>query len=157
MRVGEHLDPDLVREVDAGRVLGLAGVSRDPHFRHRRMRLADNVQILRRISLPLLRDDLVVAFDEHFFGAVAAAGGVVAHHRLVDDDRLLRTGDDLFLFLRLLRILAHTISASPRSTLPVATTVRTIASYAAHLQMCPASAAFTWSTDGFGFLSSSAF
>src|SRR6267142_3668210 len=146
MRVDDQLDPHLVREVDAGRVLGLAGVPRDRDFRHRRQRLADDVEILRRIALPLLRDDLLVAFDEHVFGTVATAGGVVPHHRLVDDDRLLGPGDDLL--LRLLRILAHTISASPRSTLPVSMTVRTIASYAAHLQMWPASAALTWSTLG---------
>ena len=59
------------------------------------MRLADRVQVLRRIALPLLRDDLVVALHEHVFGPVAAAGGVVPHHRLVDDDGLLGTGDDL--------------------------------------------------------------
>src|SRR5439155_23578850 len=51
------------------------------------------------------------------------------------------------------RAAAHAISASPRSTLPVSTTVRIIAEYAAHRQICPASAAFTSFTDGFGFLS----
>ena len=40
-------------------------------------------------------------------------------------------------------VLAHAISASPRSTFPVSTTVRMIDAYAAHRQMCPASPAFT--------------
>src|SRR5436309_14920091 len=57
----------------------------------------------------------------------------------------------------LLRILTHMISAAPRRTLPVSMTVRIIEEYAAHRQMCPASADFTSSTDGLRFLSSRAF
>src|ERR1700733_13434110 len=109
------------------------------------MRLADDIQIFRRVALPLPRDEFLVAFHQRVFRPMSAARGEVPHHRLLNDDASLRIGYD-FLFRR--RLVAHAISASPRSTLPVSMTVRTIAAYAAQRQMCPASAAFTCSTVG---------
>jgi len=46
---------------------------------------------------------------------------------------------------------------SPRSTAAESITVRTMAGYAAHLQMWPASARFTWSSEGLAVVSRSAF
>ena len=125
-RVGtsEQLHPKHVGEIDASGVLGFARKPRDPHFRHGRMRLADDIQIFRRVALPLPGNELLVAFHQRVFRTMSPAGREVPHHRLLDDDASLRLGYDL-LFGR--RLVAHAISASPRSTLPVSTTVRMIA------------------------------
>ena len=94
---------------------------------------ADDVEIVRWIALPLLGDELVVALDQRLFRPMAATGGEIAHLRLVHDADIVGPGFDLR--LGGLHILAHTISASPRSTLAVSTTVRMIEGYAAHRQI----------------------
>src|SRR2546426_9480998 len=88
---------------------------------------------------------------------MSAARGEVPDHGLVHDDRGMQMGFDLPLRSLGFLILAHTISASPRNTAAVSTTVRTIPGYAAHRQICPDNADLTSSSDGLRFLSKRAF
>ena len=68
--------------------------------------------------------------DEGVLRAVTAPRGERPHHRLLDHERAMWFGFDPGL-----RCLTHTISASPRKTLPASTTVLTMAAYAAHRQI----------------------
>jgi len=74
MRACEELRKKHIRKPDSSGVLGLAGIARYGDFRQRRLRLSNKVEILRRIALPLLRDDLVVAFDQRIARQMSAPG-----------------------------------------------------------------------------------
>src|SRR5262249_22004643 len=101
MRADEQLYPKHVGKRDSRRVLGLTGEARYRDFRKRWQRFSYQLELDRRIALPLLRDDLLVAFHQHVFRPVTAARGVVADIRHVDDDAVMSLRYDLF--LRLLR------------------------------------------------------
>src|SRR5438034_833447 len=109
---------------------------------------------LRRLPPRLRQDlrDLLITFDDPIAGQMSPTGREIPDHRLPDHNGRFQLR--LNLQLGLLGILTHMISASPRRTLPVSMTVRIIEEYAAHRQICPASADFTSSTDGLRFLSS---
>src|SRR5262249_37308196 len=117
MRTGQELCKKHIRKQDASSVLGLPGVARYGDFGQGRLRLTNHMEILRRIPLPLLCHDLLVAFDKSVAGRMPAAGRVVPDHGLVHDDRGMQAGFNLPFGSSWLLILAHrTISASPRRT-----------------------------------------
>src|SRR5205085_7031248 len=76
-------------------ILSLADVSRYRHFGHPRMRLPNEIEILWRIALPLLRHDLRVAFDKRVLRTVSATRREIPDHRLVHDDDVFRLCLDL--------------------------------------------------------------
>src|SRR2546430_12957322 len=103
-----------------------------PDFGHGGMGFANKIKFWGRKPLPLSRNELLIAFHQGVFRPMSPAGGVVPHHRLIDDHAQFRLGFELLLRLlgRLLGIFwlcTHAISASPRNTLPVSITVRTMA------------------------------
>src|SRR5438094_7213049 len=106
MGTGEQPSPKHVGQQNPSGVLRLSGIPRNRDFGHRRMRLPKEIQILWRVALPLLRNDLRVAFDEHVLWTVAAAGGEIPNHRLVHDDHMFGFRLDLLLGFWIL-ILAH--------------------------------------------------
>src|SRR5207237_7952606 len=72
------------------------------------MRLPNEIEILRRIALPLLRHDLRIALDQRVLRAVPAAGGEIPDHGLIDDNHVLGLCLDLFLrFLIGFLVLTH--------------------------------------------------
>src|SRR5207248_209106 len=97
MGTGEHSPPEHVRQQNPSSVLRLADISGYRNFWHRRMRLPYEIEILRRVALPLLRDDLRVAFDQRIFWTVTATGGEIPHHRLIYDDDVFGFCFDFFL------------------------------------------------------------
>src|SRR5207245_11364785 len=96
-----------IRQQNPSGILRLTDISRYRNFGHRRMRLADEIEILRGVALPLLRDDFRVTFDQRILRAVTATGGEVQHHRLIHDDHVFGFCFDLSLWLL---VLAHTES-----------------------------------------------
>ena len=109
MRAGEELCEKHIRKPDSSGVLGLACVARYGDFRQRRLRFSNEVEILRRIALPLLRDDLVVTFHQCVARQMPAARREVPHHGLVHDNRGMQVRFDLqFGRLRFL-ILTHMV------------------------------------------------
>ena len=105
MRIHQQLHVEHVGQQHTGRILGLAGKSRYRNLCQRRHRLADDVQVLRSIALPLFRCDLLITFDNGVALAMPAAGRVIAHHRQLDLNDGFHFGFDLN--LGLLGILAH--------------------------------------------------
>src|SRR5262249_36352978 len=105
MGTGEQPAPKHVGQQNPSGVLRLSRIPRNRDFGHWRMRLPKQIQIFRRVALPLLCYDLRVAFDEHVLWTVTATGGEIPNHRLVHDDHMFGFRLDLlFGFL----VLAHT-------------------------------------------------
>src|SRR5438128_48915 len=99
MRAREKLRVEQVGKPNARGVFGFAREARNRDLRHRRHRLSNHIQILRRIALPLFRDDLFVAFDERIAGQMAAAGREIAHHRQLYLNERLRLWFEFYLIL----------------------------------------------------------
>src|SRR5438445_3367913 len=95
MRACEQLYIEEIRQQHARSVQGLARVSRYGHLRHRRHCFSDYAEILRRVALPLLGYDLLIALYERIARQMTAAGGKFTHHGLLDVNYRFRGGFDL--------------------------------------------------------------
>ena len=84
MGTDEQLAMQHVGKLHASGVLGCARISRYRDLRQRRVRLSNDVEIHRRVALPFLRDDRIVALNQRVFGTVSATGGIIPDHRLLD-------------------------------------------------------------------------
>src|SRR5580700_2684355 len=99
MGTGEDFAVEHVRKTHTSTEESLAGEPGNHHFWHRGMWLADQVQVLRWIALPLLGDQPEVTFHECVLGTMSSASRKRPHHGLIDDDAALRFGLQLFLLL----------------------------------------------------------
>ena len=94
----------------------ILGFTQEPGYgdlRHRRHRFSDDLQVFGRVTLPLPRDDLLIAFGEHVARQMAATRREIPDHRLTDHHGRFEFRLDLD--LGFLRILAHFV---PRCALP---------------------------------------
>ena len=64
MRATQHLQYSMLGDVTRVAYIALPGQSREHHLRHGGRGLPISLQIIRRIALPFLGDEFLVAFDQ---------------------------------------------------------------------------------------------
>src|SRR4051812_42830821 len=84
MWTGENLHVQHVWKHDASCILGFAEKAWHRDFGKGRQGLSNYVKVLRRVPLPLLRDNLRITLDYRVAWSMSTTSGKIADHRLFD-------------------------------------------------------------------------